>query len=82
MAPASGAARLKGHHSLGRKAVMNNRRWLSVAAVTIASATLALAGSGHPASSGRSGLAGADRLQSARVATARMGRYLEKAADQ
>ena len=46
MAPASDATRLKGHHSLGRKAAMNTQRWLSVAAVTIASATLALAGAG------------------------------------
>jgi hypothetical protein len=49
MAPASGAARLKGDHSPGRKAVMNTRCWLSVAAVTIASATLALAGVGSDA---------------------------------
>jgi hypothetical protein len=49
MAPASGAARLKAHHSQGRNAAMNTRRWLSVAAVTIASATLALAGVGSDA---------------------------------
>src|SRR5690348_10712667 len=49
MAPASGTARLKEHHSQGRKAGMNIRRWLSVAAVTIASATLALVGVGSDA---------------------------------
>jgi hypothetical protein len=52
MASAAGAARLKGHHSQGRQgrtAAMNTRRWLSVAAVTVTSAALALVGVGSDA---------------------------------
>src|SRR5690348_15184661 len=49
MAPASGAASLKGHLRSGRTAVMNTRRWLNVAAVTVAAATLADVGVGSDA---------------------------------